>query len=167
VLLVFCASSARSAAKYGRRGESLFSIQDATIACAYAQLAAAALGLGSVRVGAFDESAARDALGLGPELRPVAILPIGYPGEEPLERGRRPLASSAHYVTATSQPAGGKSRERPKRRRAAPVLRVCRALVPVPSSRATPAARARRITDSTSNSGMWTFWDAIGSSWKV
>jgi len=107
VLLVFCASSARSAAKYGRRGESLFSIQDATIACAYAQLAAAALGLGSVRVGAFDESAARDALGLGPELRPVAILPIGYPGEEPLERGRRPLASLAHYVTATPQPTGG------------------------------------------------------------
>ena len=100
VLLVFCASPARSAVKYGERGKLLFSVQDATIACAYAQLAAAALGLGAVWVGAFDEGAAREALGLTRELRPVAMLPIGYPGEEPLDRGRRPLASLAHYVPA-------------------------------------------------------------------
>ena len=54
--LIFIANPTRAAAKYGRRGSSLFSIQDATIACTYAQLAATALGLATVWIGAFDES---------------------------------------------------------------------------------------------------------------
>lgn len=35
-VLVFCADSGRSAAKYGRRGSALFCIQDAAIAASYA-----------------------------------------------------------------------------------------------------------------------------------
>jgi nitroreductase len=54
--LVFCAQPERSAQKCGQRGRTLFSVQDATIACAYAQLAATALGLASAWIGAFDES---------------------------------------------------------------------------------------------------------------
>jgi site-specific recombinase XerC len=46
---------ARSAAKYRERGARLYAIQDATIACAFAMLAATALGLGTVWVGAFDD----------------------------------------------------------------------------------------------------------------
>jgi nitroreductase len=53
VLLVFCANMKKAIAKYGGRGTELYCIQDATIACAYAQLAAADLGLGSVWVGHF------------------------------------------------------------------------------------------------------------------
>src|SRR5512139_364436 len=37
--LVFCAHPARSAQRYRERGTSLYCLQDATIACAYAQLA--------------------------------------------------------------------------------------------------------------------------------
>jgi len=51
VVLVFCANQARSAAKYRERGARLYAIQDATIACAFAMLAATALGLGTVWVG--------------------------------------------------------------------------------------------------------------------
>ena len=43
VVLVFCANPARSAAKYRERGARLYAIQDATIACAFAMLAATAL----------------------------------------------------------------------------------------------------------------------------
>ncbi len=53
--LVFCTHPKRSANIYGKRGESLYSIQDATISCAYVHLAAVDLGLASVFVGAFDE----------------------------------------------------------------------------------------------------------------
>ena len=80
--LVFCAHPARSAIKFGQRGASLYCIQDATIVCAYAQLAATALGLASVWVGAFDDAAVRRAVGVGKDLLPVAILPIGYAGEK-------------------------------------------------------------------------------------
>jgi nitroreductase len=103
VALVFCARPERSAARYGTRGRELFSVQDATIACAYAQLAVAALDLGSVWIGAFDEDVVRRALGLGAALRPVAILPIGHAGEKPAATPRRALTSLAHYITAPQQ----------------------------------------------------------------
>lgn len=96
--LVFCAHPARSAKKYKQRGASLYCIQDATIACAYAQLAATALGLASVWVGAFDENAVRAATGASKDLLPVAILPIGYASEEPEVTERRSLASLVHYI---------------------------------------------------------------------
>ena len=97
--LVFCAHPARSAKKYGKRGVSLYCIQDATIACAYAQLAATALGLGSVWVGAFDDDRVRAAIGASDELLPVAILPVGYAGEQPEATSRRSLDDLVHPIT--------------------------------------------------------------------
>ncbi len=98
VVLVFCADPRRSASSYGERGATLYSVQDATIACAYVQLAATALGLGSVWVGAFDEDAVRKALDIGEELVPVALLPVGYAAESPQITPRRALDELAQYV---------------------------------------------------------------------
>jgi len=93
VVLVFCAVPVRSAARYGAKGEQLFCIQDATIACAYAQLAATALGLASVWIGAVQEpEVVREALHLDSDLWPVAFLPIGYPAESPEATPRRRLS---------------------------------------------------------------------------
>ncbi|MEN3028041.1 MAG: nitroreductase family protein [Aquificaceae bacterium] len=89
VVFVFFANPLRSASKYGRRGAELYSLQDATIACTYAQLSATALGLGSCWVGAFDEEALKTSLSAPEHLRPVAILPVGYPAEEPIPTPRR------------------------------------------------------------------------------
>lgn len=91
VSLVFCAEPERSAQEFGERGRNLYSIQDATIAAAYAQLAVVAAGMGSTWVGSFDAQAVRELLGLGPELMPVAILCIGYPAELPEATPRRRL----------------------------------------------------------------------------
>jgi nitroreductase len=93
IVLVFCADPERSAERYGRRGAELFAVQDATIAAAYAQLAAAALGLGSTWVGAFDEAAAAAVVG---GLRPVCLLPLGYPAEKPEASSRRGLGDLVH-----------------------------------------------------------------------
>ncbi|MCE5311060.1 MAG: nitroreductase family protein [Acidobacteriales bacterium] len=95
VVLVFCANQARSAPKYRERGKRLYAIQDATIACTFAMLAATALGFGTVWVGAFDDAAVERVLGRD-DLLPVAILPIGYPGEKPEPTPRRPLADLVH-----------------------------------------------------------------------
>lgn len=93
IVLVFCAAPERSAACYGARGEQLFCVQDATIACAYAQLAATALGLASVWIGAVQEpEVAKEALRLKEDLWPIIFLPIGYAAETPPPRSRRALA---------------------------------------------------------------------------
>ena len=96
VILVFFADPARSAAKYGERGASLYCIQDATIATAHAQLAAGALDLASCWVGAFDEHKVGEILHAPPGLRAVAILPIGHPAEHPDRSARRPLEHLVH-----------------------------------------------------------------------
>ena len=96
LVLVFCAAPARSAVRYTERGETLYCIQDATIACTYAMLAATALGLGSVWVGAFDEDAVYKVIGTVLNQRPVAMLPIGYPNETPRIRTRRALDDIIH-----------------------------------------------------------------------
>lgn len=92
LVLIFCADPRRSAVKYGSRGERLYAIQDATIACAYAQLAAAAVGISSVWVGAFEPETVRKVLGIAESLWPLALLPLGYPAEPPAPSPRRPLA---------------------------------------------------------------------------
>lgn len=92
VVLVFFANPARSAPRYGERGEELYSVQDATIACTFAHLAAADLGLGSVWVGAFDDASVARAVGAPAGLKPVAVLPIGVPAELPRPTPRRKLA---------------------------------------------------------------------------
>lgn len=96
VALVFCSNPARSVRKYGQRGTALYCLQDATIACTFAHLAAVALGLASVWVGAFDDDAVRTAINVGDNLLPVAILPIGYPGEQPKRTSRRSLSDLVH-----------------------------------------------------------------------
>lgn len=96
--LVFCTHGQRAASRYGRRGVQLYALQDATIACTYAMLAATALGLGTVWVGAFDEEAVRRAMGAPEAHRPVAILPLGYAAEEPAATWRRPLDDLVHEL---------------------------------------------------------------------
>lgn len=96
VVLVFCAHAARSVGSYGKRGTGLYSIQDATIACTYAMLAATALGLSTVWVGAFDEEEVRRVICAPGAHRPVAMLPVGYSAQPPEIRSRRRLEELIH-----------------------------------------------------------------------
>jgi nitroreductase len=96
ISLVFCANPFRAAARYGQRGEQLYSIQDATIACTFAMLAATANGLATVWIGAFSEEKVRQAISVPEGLRPVAILPIGYAAETPQPTSRRLIAELVH-----------------------------------------------------------------------
>lgn len=99
VVLVFLAHPARSSTKYGKRGAELYCIQDATIACAHAQLAVTAVGLGSCWVGAFKPNAVRAAVKARSTLVPVALLPLGHSAERPPATGRRSLSELVHKET--------------------------------------------------------------------
>lgn len=96
IVLVFCADPARSGAKYGAAGERLYCVQDATIATAYAQLAATALGLATCWIGAFKEEEIAKVLGLSAGLRPIVMLPVGWPAETPPRTTRRSLDDLVH-----------------------------------------------------------------------
>ena len=97
VVIVVCADEERSARGYGTRGRTLYCIQDTAAAIQNIHLAAYALGLGTCWVGAFIEDEARKILNIPEGVRPVAIIPVGYPAESPSPRSRRPLKEIIHY----------------------------------------------------------------------
>ena len=98
VALVFCTHPELTEGRYTERGTRLYTVQDATIACTFAMLAATSLGLGSVWVGTFDEKVVRLIIGAPDTQQPVVILAIGYPGEFPEQHPRRSLEQLAHWV---------------------------------------------------------------------
>jgi nitroreductase len=98
IVLVFCTHASRSASRYEERGTNLYCVQDATIACTFAMLAATALGLSTAWVGAFDEDEVRYIINAPHGYRPVAMLPIGYGAESPRIRPRRSLNDLVHQV---------------------------------------------------------------------
>jgi SagB-type dehydrogenase family enzyme len=75
--LVVGAVYERTASKYGARAERYVQIEAGAVAQNVA-LQAVALGLGTVVVGAFDDVAVARVMGLAPEERPLAILPVGH-----------------------------------------------------------------------------------------
>ncbi len=98
VLLVFVANPERNTERYGERGRTLYAIQDATIACSFAMLAAVDLGLSTVWTGAFDPAAVRAVICAPRTATPVSILPLGYAAAEPEIRDRRSLKELVHQL---------------------------------------------------------------------
>jgi len=70
---------------------------DATIAMDHLVLAAAALGLGTCWIAAFDPAAAREVLGLPAEVEPIAFTPLGYPDKGRSPTSRKPLDELVKY----------------------------------------------------------------------
>jgi len=99
VVIVICANEERSARGYGSRGKTLYCIQDTAAAIQNIHLAAYAFGLGTCWVGAFSEEHVREALKIPHGIRPVAIIPVGYPNESPQPPRRRSPQQVVHYET--------------------------------------------------------------------
>ena len=82
VVFVCCVDSAISS-HYGSRGTDLYCIQDTAVSTMAKMLVAHENGLGTCWVGAFHEKEVAKILGLPPNLRPVALVPAGYPEKVP------------------------------------------------------------------------------------
>jgi nitroreductase len=92
LVFVICAEPERSGQMMGDRGRCFYCLQDTALAAQNLALVAHEAGLGTCWVGSFDEDDVRRALGIGPEFKPVAVVPCGYPAGEPeAAPGRRPL----------------------------------------------------------------------------
>ncbi len=82
---------------YGERGVNLYTIQDVAASIMGMMLVAHELGLGTVWVGAFYEDEVSRVLNLTENLRPVAIVPVGYPSAIP----KAPARVSKEYAVET------------------------------------------------------------------
>lgn len=96
VVLVFCTNPSRVKMKFRDDILAKFSLQDATLAAAYSQLAASALGLSSIWIGMIDEDRVKKAVGT--DLRPSSILCIGYPSAKRPPKSRRKLKDLIHVI---------------------------------------------------------------------
>ena len=97
VVIVVCADEKRSSMGYGSRGRNLYCLQDTAAATQNILLAAYSLGLGACWVGAFNEDEVKEILKAPEGLKPVAMVPLGYPNEASRQRGRRLLNQIVHY----------------------------------------------------------------------
>ena len=96
-LIVVCADSERTEAYYGLRGQRLYAIQNSAAAIQNMLLAAHNMGLGACWIGSFDESYLIDELKIPETVRPQAILTIGHPHGEPVEKEEEPLDSMVYF----------------------------------------------------------------------
>lgn len=96
VLLVFCMNPSRVKMNFPQHIIKKFSVQDATLAAAYAQLAAHALGLSSVWIGMIDEQKAMQSIGT--DLVPACMLCLGYPQKMLQSKPKRNLSELIHEI---------------------------------------------------------------------
>jgi FMN reductase [NAD(P)H] len=96
VVLVFCMNPDRVKLNFPPDTIRKFSQQDATLAAAYSQLAAHALGLSSIWIGMLDENRIREVLGT--DLFPSSILCVGYPKKMLVPKPKRNLKDLIHEI---------------------------------------------------------------------
>jgi nitroreductase len=94
--IVVCANLNR-VSPYGGRGKELYCIQDSAAAIEHILLLAVDNGLGTCWVGAFNENEASKILNLPSHVRPVAIIPIGYPKGRATTNPRIDTKILTHY----------------------------------------------------------------------
>lgn len=96
VVLVYCKNPSRVKLQFPEETLTKFAIQDATLAAAYSQLAATALGLSTIWIGMIDEKEVSKIIGT--QLIPSSILCIGYPVKRKHPKPRRNLSELIHVL---------------------------------------------------------------------
>ena len=97
-LVVVACADHQIAARYGERGVNLYCIQDTAASVQNLLLAAHDLGLGTCWVGAFKEEKVSEIIDLPDHIRPVVIVPVGYPARTPKAPDRVPRADAVEWV---------------------------------------------------------------------
>jgi nitroreductase len=82
-VIIVCVDTKKHSRYYGKRGEHMYMFEDCALAVENILLMAEAQQLGATFVGAFEEEAISRSLEIPDGIKPVAIIPIGYPDEKP------------------------------------------------------------------------------------
>jgi nitroreductase len=97
VLVIVCAVPEKHEMYYGLRGKRLYNIQDCAAAIENLMLAATDAGLGSCWIGAFEEEKIKALFGIPVDVRPQAIISLGYSDEVPKERQLMPIEQMVYF----------------------------------------------------------------------
>jgi nitroreductase len=95
-LIVVCVDLNKASLKYGKRGEIVYAVEDGAAATQTLIIAATALGLGYDLVRAFDEEEVRGIVGLPDNIRPISIVPLGFPAHELKQENRINFENITH-----------------------------------------------------------------------
>jgi nitroreductase len=96
-IIVVCSEPEKAERYYGLRGERLYSIQNCAAAIQNMLLEAHSLGLGTAWIGAFDEDSVKSICGIPEEVRPQAIIPLGYAKQVPEKPPKYPLETVVYF----------------------------------------------------------------------
>jgi nitroreductase len=97
VLIIVCSNTSRSVGRYGERGKEFYSIIDGAFASMLILLTATNEGLGASFVGAFNDEEVSEILDLPEHVRPIGIIALGYPLENPAKLERIQRDRLVHY----------------------------------------------------------------------
>lgn len=119
ILIVVCSELSKIRKLFGVRGEALYAVQNCAAAMENLFLKATELGLGSVWIGAFDETKIKDVLEIDEDTRPQAVIALGYGEEFENKSKREPLDNFVYF----DRYGGKEDKERGKLAPVADVLR--------------------------------------------
>jgi nitroreductase len=97
VLIVVCSNTSRSVGRYGRHRREFYSVIDGAFCSMLILLTAVNEGIGAGFVGAFEDDKVSEILGLPDDVRPIGIVALGYPDEQPERLSRIPRVRLVHY----------------------------------------------------------------------
>lgn len=98
LIVAVCANPGESALRYGARGSDFYCLMDCAAAIENILLTCTSLDLGSCWVSAFDDEAVARVLKLPHELRPIALIPVGYPDESPGAPSRKEPSRIVQFI---------------------------------------------------------------------
>lgn len=96
-LIVVCGFPEKHEMYYGLRGKRLYNVQDCAAAIQNILLSATDVGLGTCWVGAFEEDKIRALFAIPPDVRPQAIITLGYSDDAPQERSLMPIENITFF----------------------------------------------------------------------
>ena len=96
-LIVVCSNTSRSISRYGNRGKKFYSMIDGAFAAMLILLTAVNERIGACFVGAFQDNEVSAILELPAHVKPIGIICLGYPVEEPERIRRLDLQKLVYY----------------------------------------------------------------------
>jgi len=96
VVIIVVVNLERTTSRYGDRGERMYIYHDSGAAIQNILLMCKALNLGSCWIGAFNDNRVARLLELPETVLPMAIIPIGYPNQDPDPPRKIPLDKISH-----------------------------------------------------------------------
>src|ERR671917_218697 len=97
LLIIVCSNTSRSVGRYGIRGREFYSIIDGAFASMLVLLTAVNEGIGACFVGAFDDTKVSKILEIPEYVKPIGIIALGFPAEDPIKIGRIALSHLIYY----------------------------------------------------------------------